>query len=86
MTWWIHTLLSVAAAATAILARIGVQGVSSALATAIRTLVVLLLAGDSCSPQGEHRGLAKLENRTLLFLTLSGFATGSSWLAYFRAL
>lgn len=87
MTWWIYALLSAtAAAATAVLAKIGVQGVSSNLATAIRTVVVLLFAWGIVLATGEHREVPKLGNRTLLFLTLSGIATGLSWLAYFRAL
>jgi transporter family protein len=87
VTWWIYALLSaVAAAGTAILAKIGIQGVPSNLATAIRTVVVLLFAWGIVLATGEHRELPKLGHRTVLFLTLSGIATGLSWLAYFRAL
>jgi transporter family protein len=86
-TWWIYALISaVAAATTAILAKIGVQGVSSNLATAVRTAVVLIFAWGIVLATGEHRAVPKLANRTILFLTLSGLATGVSWLAYFRAL
>jgi bacterial/archaeal transporter family protein len=87
MTWWVYALLSAAsAAATAILAKIGVQGVSSNLATALRTTVVLVFAWGIVLATGQHREIPKLASRTLAFLTLSGIATGASWLAYFRAL
>jgi transporter family protein len=77
---------AVAAAATAVLAKIGVQNVPSNLATAVRTLVVLLFAWGIVLARGEARDLASLRGRPLLFLVLSGVATGLSWLAYFRAL
>jgi transporter family protein len=74
------------AAATAILAKVGVQGVSSNLATAVRTTVVLVFAWSIVVAFGQHRALATVGRRTFLFLALSGVATGLSWLAYFRAL
>jgi transporter family protein len=87
MTWWMYALLSALfAAATAILAKIGVQGVPSNLATAIRTAVVLVFAWSIVLATGEHRVLPSVGRRTLVFLALSGVATGASWLAYFRAL
>jgi bacterial/archaeal transporter family protein len=87
MSWLGYALISaVAAAATAILAKIGVEGVSSTLATAIRTAVVTLLAWAIVLGFGEQRALPDVSRRTLLFLVLSGLATGVSWLAYFRAL
>ena len=87
MTWLPYALLSaVAAAATAILAKLGVQGVPSNLATAIRTVVILVFAWGIAIAGGDHRVLGKVSNRSLLFLVLSGVATGVSWLAYFRAL
>jgi transporter family protein len=87
MTWWVYALISaVAASATAILAKIGIQGISSNLATAVRTVVILLFAWGIVLANGEHRALAKVSSRSLLFLVLSGIATGVSWLAYFRAL
>jgi transporter family protein len=87
MAWWGYALLSAAfAAATAILAKIGVQGISSNLATAVRTVVVLVFAWGIVFARGEHRALPGVGRRTLLFLVLSGVATGASWLAYFRAL
>ena len=77
---------AVAAAATAILAKMGVEGVPSTLATAIRTAVVLIFAWAIVFGLGEHRSLAAVSRRSLTFLFLSGLATGVSWLAYFRAL
>ena len=89
MNWLIWALLSaVFAGATAVLAKIGVSGVNSHLATAIRTTVVLVFAWslvwvvDSASV----RGIGSLSGRTWLFLALSGLATGLSWCCYFRAL
>src|SRR5258706_13601270 len=87
MTWLVYAGISaVAAAATAILAKIGVEGVPSTLATAIRTAVVLVFAWAIVFGLGEHRSLATVSRRSLTFLFLSGLATGVSWLAYFRAL
>jgi transporter family protein len=71
---------------TAILAKIGVQGVPSTFATAIRTVVILLVTGLSMFALNEQRGLATLSRRSLTFLVLSGLATGVAWFAYFRAL
>ena len=87
MDWLAYALLSAAAAAaTAILAKIGVEGLPSTLATALRTIVVALFAWGLVLLFGEHRALAHASRRSLLFLGLSGIATGISWLAYFRAL
>jgi transporter family protein len=87
MSWLVYAFISAgAAAATAILAKVGVEGVPSTLATALRTLVVLLFAWGIALGLGEHRALASVSRRSLLFLALSGLATGISWLAYFRAL
>lgn len=87
MTWLGYALMSaVAAAITAILAKLGVEGVPSTLATAIRTLVVAVFAWAIVIGLGQQRVLPDLSRRTLTFLTLSGLATGVSWLAYFRAL
>jgi bacterial/archaeal transporter family protein len=87
MPWWIFAFGSaIAAAATAVLAKVGVEGVPSNLATAMRTLVVLAFAWAIVFARGEHHALGELRGRSLLFLTLSGIATGLSWLAYFRAL
>jgi transporter family protein len=87
MSWIAWALLSaVFAAATALLAKIGVAHVDSNLATAVRTTVVVLFAWGIAIATGKHSGLRQLDGRTLLFLTLSGLATGLSWLCYFRAL
>ena len=87
MSWTIYALLSaVLAAATAILAKIGIEGLPSTLATALRTVVVLLLAWAIAFARGEHHVLPNIAPRSLLFLALSGIATAGSWLAYFRAL
>jgi len=87
MPWWTFALASaIAAAATAVLAKIGVQHVPSNLATAVRTVVVLVFACGIVVARGEHHAWATLRGRPLLFLCLSGLATGLSWLAYFRAL
>ena len=87
MAWLVYALISAgAAAATAILAKIGVEGLPSPLATAIRTVVVLVFAWGMVAALGEFRGLWMVPRRSWLFLGLSGMATGVSWLAYFRAL
>jgi len=87
MTWITYAAISAGAAAlTAVLAKIGVEGVPSNLATAIRTVVVLVFAWAIALGLGEHRALGTLSRRSLVFLVLSALATGISWLAYYRAL
>lgn len=87
MTWIGWALLSALfAAATALLAKIGVEHVDSNLATAVRTTVVVVFAWGIAIALGKHGEIRSLDRRTLLFLTLSGLATGLSWLCYFRAL
>ena len=87
MPWWVFAFGSAGAAAvTAILAKIGVEGVPSNLATAVRTAVVLVFAWGIVLLRGEQHAVTALRGRPLLFLALSGVATGASWLAYFRAL
>lgn len=87
MAWLIYALASaVTAAATAILAKIGVEGVPSTLATAFRTTIVLIIAWTLVLAFGERQALMAMPRRSWIFLTLSGVATGLSWLAYFRAL
>lgn len=87
MNWIVWALLSaVFAAATALLAKVGVAHVDSNLATAIRTTVVVIFAWGIALALGKHGEMRDLDRRTLLFLTLSGLATGLSWLCYFRAL
>jgi transporter family protein len=87
MSWLIYAFISAgAAAATAILAKLGVDGVPSTLATALRTVVVIAFAWLMVFVAGEHHALPSVSRRSLMFLALSGIATGVSWLAYFRAL
>jgi transporter family protein len=87
MSWFAYALISAAAAAlTAILAKIGVDGVPSTLATAIRTIVVTVFAWGMVLALDQQRAMTTLSRRSLIFLALSGLATGVSWLAYFRAL
>jgi transporter family protein len=86
MNWFFWALLSALfAGVTAILAKLGVQNVSSNLATAIRTVVIFIFAW-SVALLTRHEPIASLGKRTWLFLILSGLATGLSWLCYFRAL
>lgn len=87
MSWLAYALVSaVAAALTAILAKIGIDGVPSTLATGIRTVVVLVFAWTLVLSLGQHHALATISRRSFVFLVLSGVGTGVSWLAYFRAL
>ena len=87
MTWLLYALVSaVAAAATAILAKIGVAGMPSNLATAVRTSFILPLVWGLVAARGEFGVLKTTSAQTLLFLALSAIATGISWLAYFKAL
>ena len=74
------------AALTSILAKIGIQNVNSNLATAIRTIVVLIMAWTIVFITGKHNEAAQIGAKNLLFLCLSGIATGLSWLCYYRAL
>ena len=86
MSWLGWALLSaVFAGLTAVLARVGVQGVDSNLATAIRTVVILVFAWSVALYRNDQQ-LSTVTPRTWLFLVLSGLATGASWLCYFRAL
>ena len=85
--WWIYALLSaVFAAATSLLAKAGIDGVNSHLATAIRTAVVLVLAWGMVFLVGAQTGIHDISRRSWLFLILSGVATGLSWLCYYKAL
>src|SRR5690348_14878326 len=87
MTWLFWSLLSALFAGfTAILAKLGVAGIDSNLATAIRTTVVLLLAWLIVAFTDKPAAIAAVSARTWLFLALSGIGTGLSWLCYFRAL
>ena len=85
--WFILALLSsVFAAATSILAKIGIEGVNSNLATALRTAVVLLMAWGMVFLTGAQSGIGDISRKSWLFLILSGLATGASWLCYYKAL
>ena len=85
--WFAFALGSaVFAALTAIFAKVGVEGVDSNLATAVRTLVVLVMAWAIVLVTGVQGGLASISARSWVFLVLSGLATGASWLCYYRAL
>jgi transporter family protein len=87
VSWLFYAFISaLAASATAILAKIGIKGVPSNLATAVRTLVVVVFAWAIVFATREHEALRSLKSRSVLFLVLSGIGTGISWLAYFRAL
>lgn len=83
---WYAILSAVFAALTAILAKIGIKNVNSNVATAIRTVVILLLSWGIVLAAGEIKELKNLSKHNLLFLVLSGVATGLSWLFYFKAL
>jgi len=86
-SWWVFALLSAFfAALTTLFAKVGVESVSSNLATAIRTVVILAVAWGIVWAKGETQGLSDISQKTMLFLVLSGLATGLSWLCYFRAL
>ena len=85
--WFVLALLSaVFAALTSILAKVGVEGVNSNLATAIRTVVVVVMAWGMVFLTQAQSGLGEISRRSWLFLILSGLATGASWLCYYRAL
>lgn len=85
--WWVYALLSaVFAAATSILAKIGIEEMDSNLATAIRTVVVVLMAWGMVFLTNAQSGIADISKKSWLFLILSGLATGASWLCYYKAL
>ena len=85
--WMIFAVLSaVFAALTSILAKIGIEGVNSNLATAIRTIVVVIMAWDMVFLTHAQNGLAEISKKSWIFLILSGLATGVSWLCYYKAL
>ena len=85
--WFIFALLSaVFAALTSILAKIGIEGVNSNLATAIRTVVVVVMAWGMVFLTGAQNGIPEISKKSWIFLILSGLATGASWLCYYRAL
>jgi transporter family protein len=85
--WWIYALLSALfAALTAIFAKIGVTNMNTNLATAIRTVIILLVAWGIVFARNEAKGVATLSRQNLIFLVISGITTGLSWVFYFKAL
>lgn len=85
--WLVFALLSaIFAALTSILAKIGIEGVNSNLATAIRTVVVVVMAWGMVFLTNAQAGLSEISRKSWVFLILSGLATGASWLCYYRAL
>ena len=85
--WLMFALLSaIFAALTSILAKVGIEGVNSNLATAIRTVVVMVMAWGMVFLTDAQNGILEISRRSWLFLILSGLATGASWLCYYRAL
>lgn len=85
--WFVFALLSaIFAALTSILAKVGIEGVNSNLATAIRTVVVLVMAWGMVFLTHAQTGISEISKKSWLFLILSGLATGASWLCYYRAL
>lgn len=85
--WFILAILSaVFAALTSILAKIGIEGVNSNLATALRTMVVVVMAWGMVFLTHAQSGLGEISKKSWIFLILSGIATGASWLCYYRAL
>jgi transporter family protein len=87
VTWQFWAVLSAAfAALTAILAKVGIQGMNSDFATLIRTIVILAALALFVLATRQYQSLASISPRSLVFLVLSGLATGASWVCYFRAL
>ena len=85
--WFVLALLSaIFAALTSIMAKVGIEGVNSNLATAIRTVVVVVMAWGMVFLTNSQNGIAEISKRSWLFIILSGLATGASWLCYYRAL
>lgn len=85
--WFVFALLSaIFAALTSILAKVGIDGVNSNLATAIRTIVVVVMAWGMVFLTNVQRGISEISRKSWIFLILSGLATGASWLCYYKAL
>ncbi|WP_335994038.1 EamA family transporter [Fusobacterium polymorphum] len=85
--WFIFAILSaIFAALTSILAKIGIEGVNSNLATAVRTVVIVFMAWLMVFITGNQNGIMDISKKSWLFLILSGLATGASWLCYYKAL
>ena len=85
--WFVFALLSaIFAALTSILAKVGINGVNSNLATAIRTVVVVIMAWGMVYLTNTQHGISGISRKSWIFLILSGLSTGASWLCYYRAL
>ena len=85
--WFVFAILSsIFAALTSILAKVGIEGVNSNLATAVRTIVVVLMAWFMVFITGNQYGIVDISKKSWIFLILSGLATGASWLCYYKAL
>jgi len=85
--WWLYALLSAFfAALTAVFAKVGIKGVDSDLATAIRTVIILIIAWVIAFAKGSVTSIGTLSKQNFIFLGLSGLATGLSWIFYFKAL
>ena len=85
--WFVFALLSaIFAALTSILAKVGIDGVNSNLATAIRTVVVVVMAWGMVFLTNAQNGITEISRKSWIFLILSGLATGASWLCYYKAL
>ena len=85
--WLLFAVLSsIFAALTSILAKVGIEGVNSNLATAVRTMVVVVMAWGMVFLTGAQSGIQEISKKSWIFLILSGLATGASWLCYYRAL
>ncbi|UCA60274.1 EamA family transporter [Chryseobacterium rhizoplanae] len=85
--WWIYAVLSAFfASLTAIFAKIGITGVNSNLATAIRSVIILLVAWGIVLARSEYKGIPALSRHNLIYLVVSGLTTGLSWIFYFKAL
>ena len=86
MWFWFALGSAVFAALTSILAKVGIEGVNSNLATALRTVVVLVMAWGMVFLKRDKKGLSGISQKSWLFLIMSGIATGASWLCYYKAL
>lgn len=85
--WWVYAILSAFfASLTAIFAKIGITGVNSNLATAIRSVIILLVAWGIVFARSEYKGIPALSRHNLIYIAVSGVATGLSWIFYFKAL
>ncbi|GEJ46256.1 EamA family transporter [Chryseobacterium sp. ON_d1] len=85
--WWVYAILSAFfASLTAIFAKVGITGVNSNLATAIRSVIILLVAWGIVFARSEYKGIPALSRHNLIYIAISGVATGLSWIFYFKAL